>query len=98
MKVSGNDSRDRQSMRPWTIRDIDDETRKLVIRAAKREGMTISQWVNRVLDEQAHGTLNPARSMKGCSQVPGRILDELRTLNRRLDRVERRTAIDDDQD
>lgn len=89
MKFRCDDSFSRQGTRPWTIRDIADDTRRSVIRAAKREGMTISQWVNRVLNEQANQGVHPVCSTKGCSAMPMQILDELLTLNRRMERVER---------
>ncbi|MBF0147539.1 MAG: AraC family transcriptional regulator [Magnetococcales bacterium] len=98
MKIGCDDHQDRQGTRPWTIRDIADDTRRSVIRAAKREGMTISQWVNRVLDEQANQTLNATRSAKGCPSVPLHILDELLNLHRRMERVERQSAADDGLD
>lgn len=97
MKIHYEDHLCKLATRPWTIRDIADETRRSVIRAAKREGMTISQWVNRVLDDQANQSLNPIRQKKSCSAVPLQILDELLTLNRRLERVERNSAADDGQ-
>ncbi|HIJ83126.1 MAG TPA: hypothetical protein HPQ00_02865, partial [Magnetococcales bacterium] len=73
MKTRCEDRCSQQVTRPWTIRDIGDDTRKSVIRAARREGMTISQWVNRVLDEQANQALNPIRQARGCAQVPMKI-------------------------
>lgn len=97
MKIQCEDPLFQQATRPWTIRDIADETRRSVIRAAKREGMTISQWVNRVLEDQANQSLNPVREKKGCSAVPLQILDELLTLNRRLEKVERGNAANDGQ-
>lgn len=98
MKIMGDDLLSQPRVRPWTIRDIADGTRQSVIRAAKREGMTISQWVNRVLEEQANRTLNPRSGPKGCSSVPVQILDELLTLNRRMDRVERQSAVESGSD
>ncbi|MBF0414887.1 MAG: AraC family transcriptional regulator [Magnetococcales bacterium] len=89
MKFRCDDTFSRQGTRPWTIRDIADDTRRSVIRAAKREGMTISQWVNRVLNEQANQNVHPVCSVKGCSAMPMQILDELLTLNRRMERVEK---------
>lgn len=97
MKTRCEDPFFQQATRPWTIRDIADETRRSVIRAAKREGMTISQWVNRVLDDQANQALNPVKQDKSCSSVPLQILDELLTLNRRLEKVERSNTADDGQ-
>ncbi|MBF0421389.1 MAG: AraC family transcriptional regulator [Magnetococcales bacterium] len=94
MKIRCEGSLSQSSTRPWTIRDIADDTRRSVIRAARREGMTISQWVNRVLDEQANQALSPGQPMKGCTAMPINILDELLALNRRVEKVERQKVTD----
>jgi hypothetical protein len=53
------------AMEPWTIKGVTTETRKRVIAAARKEGLTVGQWlerrVNGCLDHQElHGLVQIA--------------------------------------
>lgn len=91
MKIRCEDECHHENTRPWTIRDISDDTRQAVIRAARREGMTISHWVNRTLDEQAHRVLNQPRFPQTTAASTRSIMDELVSLQLRMDRMEQQT-------
>ncbi|MBF0625273.1 MAG: hypothetical protein HQL82_10770 [Magnetococcales bacterium] len=75
--------------KPWTIRDIPEETRRLVQEAAHREGMTLSRWVARTLRHHAVETLD------GTPALPTRndpmqqmILEQLFWMRQRLEHLE----------
>jgi hypothetical protein len=38
-------------MEPWTIKGVATETRKQVIAAARKEGLTVGQWLERRVNE-----------------------------------------------
>ena len=58
----------------WTIKGVENDTRQKVTKAAKRAGMTIGAYVDRVLLESATADL------KG-SQLPARVEDVQDQLN-----------------
>jgi hypothetical protein len=39
------------AMEPWTIEGVSTETRKLVIAAARKEGLTVGKWLERRVNE-----------------------------------------------
>lgn len=40
---------------PWTIKSIPTEVRNMVVSAARDEGLTVSQWLERVIRERVAG-------------------------------------------
>src|SRR4051812_38263220 len=38
---------------PWSIRGIDDETRAAALAAARRSGLSVSEWLNEIIAEHA---------------------------------------------
>jgi hypothetical protein len=40
-------------MQPWTIKSMSTEARDLAVIAARREGLTVGQWLERVIREAA---------------------------------------------
>jgi CHAD domain-containing protein len=64
----------------WNIKGIEPETRQKVTKAAKKSGVTIGAYVNRVLLEAANSDL----SRKNKSEVPVKmddIQDQLSNMN-----------------
>lgn len=39
---------------PWSVKGIDPESREIAKRAARREGITLGAWLNRVIGEAAN--------------------------------------------
>ncbi len=90
---------------PWSLREIDEETRDAIYKAARRAGLTVNEWLNNTVGEG-----EPGRAPDSDSDHPSAIaaaLDRLTTrlrsmddrsratvpnLIRRLDEIERRLA------
>jgi localization factor PodJL len=47
---------------PWSVKGIDTEAREAAKHAARRSGMTLGEWLNTVIREQAEEAEPPARS------------------------------------
>lgn len=94
MKIKQEKNTTTDDSRPWTIRDISDKTRLAVIQAAKKEGMTISHWVNRALDNQADKVLRSTTPAEPCAEISMQLLGEIFSLKQRLERVERLSSRD----
>jgi hypothetical protein len=48
---------------PWTIKSVATETRDLAIMLARREGLTVGQWLERRVREWAEEEVSPNRPM-----------------------------------
>lgn len=48
---------DETTSAPWTIRGVNNETRTAVKKAAKKDGLTVGEWVDRTLLDAAKSTL-----------------------------------------
>jgi hypothetical protein len=42
------------TIRPWTIKSLPTRTQGMILAAAKREGLTVGQWLERRVDEWAN--------------------------------------------
>src|SRR5262245_40144774 len=73
---------------PWSVKGIDDEAREAAKHAARRSGMTLGEWLNTVIHEQADEadpqTKPPARN--GMHDIQSK-LDHL---SKQLTRMTRR--------
>ena len=77
---------------PWTIENISVETRNLVVAAARRDGLTVGQWLDRRVREwEADGSpaVSPSQpgmarplTVVGPAAAPRSDLDDLRELVR----------------
>jgi hypothetical protein len=63
------------SVRPWTIKSMPTEVRNMVVAAARDEGITASQWLERVIRERVAG--GPHRAAAPGGDRPG-LIDLLR--------------------
>jgi len=69
----------------WTIRGISPETRSAVKKAAAKDGLTISDWVDRILQRAA------ADSLKGGTPglaLPPDLLAAIDDISRKLDHID----------
>ncbi len=48
------------SVKPWTIKSMPNEVRNMVVTAARDEGLTVSQWLERVIRERVATGRAPA--------------------------------------
>ncbi|MHB2166848.1 SEL1-like repeat protein [Alsobacter sp. R-9] len=69
---------------PWSVKGVDVQARDAAKEAARRAGMTLGEWLNTVIAEEAAGPAAPARS--------GRKGHDLRELAERLARLDRAAA------
>ena len=52
------------TIRPWTIKSLPTRTQGMILAAAKREGLTVGQWLERRVDEWANqGSPEPRGSL-----------------------------------
>lgn len=67
---------------PWTIKSVPTQTRMAVIAAAKREGITVGQWLERrVAEWLADGSPTPVSNLgKPDLQDVAKLLDAAREL------------------
>ena len=64
------------AIRPWTIKSMPNEVRNMVVAAARDEGLTVSQWLERVIRERVAG----GRPAPVASPPPAASLGELAQL------------------
>ena len=80
------------AIEPWTIKGVTTETRKQVIAAARKEGLTVGQWLERQVNEwldhqelrelvQMANDLSP-RDGSLLRLARARVRDRLKALNR----------------
>jgi localization factor PodJL len=77
---------------PWSVKGIDSEAREAAKHAARRSGMTLGEWLNTVIREQAEDDQPPSPPKR---QAPGRnpmadIQSKLDILSEQLTRMSRR--------
>jgi localization factor PodJL len=71
---------------PWNIRGIDDDIREAARAAARRSGVSVSEWLNDLIAKQAAaGEINPGSSGEDDSgEDAGEIAEAVRRLTRRI--------------
>lgn len=72
---------------PWSVKDIRPETRESARKAARRSGMSLADWLNSVILQQAEE--NGPRAGNNVGDNPA-YADELASVHRRLDDLTRR--------
>jgi hypothetical protein len=67
-------------MGPWTIKVFPNEVRNMVAAAARDEGVTVPQWLERVIRERVAGKPvgNPSYQPNQSGSSPDRLIDLLR--------------------
>ncbi len=73
--------------RAWTIRSVPAEVRQLAKQAAKKEGMTLSNWVSRTLHQASLSSLE-GRSFRHGAQPAAVTEQQLEKLDKRMERME----------
>lgn len=73
---------------PWSVKGIDSEAREAAKHAARRSGMTLGEWLNTVIREQAEGAEPPKKPAARGAMVD--IQSKLDLLSEQLTRMARR--------
>ncbi len=90
---------------PWSLREIDEETREAIYTAARRAGLTVSEWLNNTVGENEFGAApdadrdHPSAIAAALDRLTARLrsMDDrsratVPNLIRRLDEIEQRLA------
>ena len=90
---------------PWSLRGIDEETREAIHTAARRAGLTVSEWLNNTVGEAGIGEAADADNdhPSAIAAALDRLTARLRSMDdrsratvpnliRRLDEIEQRLA------
>lgn len=94
-----------KSSMPWNLRGVDEETREAIYKAARRAGLTVSEWLNSAVGEEDIGG-SPVPDQDHPSTIAAaleRLTHRLRAMDersratvpnliRRLDEIEQRLA------
>jgi localization factor PodJL len=84
---------------PWSVKGIDPKAREIAKDIARREGLTLGDWLNRVIEDSAErDEPPPSRSRKPAAgarpeaqaKAPAVAGEELRRLKQALDRIDSR--------
>lgn len=80
---------------PWSVKGIDMKAREAALQAARSEGVTLGEYLNRILleDEQAAQTAPVSDSSSGGNTAPRDDESLLERLVRRLDAAETRSTL-----
>ena len=90
---------------PWSLREVDEETREAIYKAARRAGLTVSEWLSSTAGEDESGSVpdrdddRPAAIAAALDRLTTRLrsMDDksratVPNLIRRLDEIEQRLA------
>ena len=67
---------------PWSVKGIDPKAREIAKDLARRQGLTLGDWLNRVIMEDPAGSADP-----GAPSAPSFAAEELQKLQSALDRM-----------
>ncbi|MDP2802665.1 MAG: hypothetical protein Q8O26_12360 [Phreatobacter sp.] len=73
---------------PWSVKGVDQDAREAAKEAARRSGMSLGEWLNSAIADQAAEVADAAVTETGLSTVTRR----LETISQRLDAVTRRES------
>ena len=73
---------------PWSVKGVDQDAREAAKEAARRSGMSLGEWLNSAIAEQAAEAAAAAQVDTGLSTVTRR----LESISQRLDAVTRRES------
>jgi localization factor PodJL len=72
---------------PWSIKGIDNEARELAKEAARKQGLTLGQWLTAMIRQSAAGTIEPAQGVPARNVTA--IEEKLEQLEQRLSQLTR---------
>jgi len=83
---------------PWSIKGIESETREVAKAAAQRSGVTLGQWLNGMIQEQAEALETFQKSERNLSKKPeNRIKKRKKTASGKVSEFDDRLAALADQ-
>ncbi|MCR4281705.1 MAG: hypothetical protein NUV72_01550, partial [Bauldia sp.] len=80
---------------PWNLKRVDEETRRAVIDAARRQGLSVGEWLNQVLAEEGEGYAEPEGIDPGAGEAtdaPGDLATAISQIRSRLKQIEESVA------
>src|SRR4029077_18362121 len=71
---------------PWSVKGIDPKAREIAKDLARRQGLTLGDWLNRMIEDSA-GPGRPAGAIEAAAAAPF-AADEFHQLGQTLDRLD----------